>query len=158
MAPNSAPRTARPADATEVAGQLRLSVTRLARILRRQDPATLSATLSSALATVHRCGPMTLGELAAKEHVTPPTITRAVDKLELLGLVTRAADGRDGRIVRVDVTAAGRESVAESQSRRTAWLVERLQDLPDSDLACLAAAAEVLTRLTEAAVADVTAP
>jgi DNA-binding MarR family transcriptional regulator len=156
--PSSAPRTPRPAaDATEVAGQLRLSVTRLARILRHQDPAMLSATLSSALATVHRCGPMTLGELAAKEHVTPPTITRAVDKLEVQGLVTRAADGRDGRVVRVDVTAAGRERVAESQSRRIAWLVERLQDLPDSDLACLAAAAEVLTRLTEAGVAGATA-
>src|ERR1700722_9770370 len=103
MPPRSAQPAPRPtADATEVAGQLRLSVTRLARILRHQDPATLSATLSSALATVHRCGPMTLGELAAKEHVTPPTITRAVDKLELQGLVTRGADGRDGRIVRVD--------------------------------------------------------
>jgi DNA-binding MarR family transcriptional regulator len=155
---SSAPRTAPPtADATEVAGQLRLSVTRLARILRHQDPATLSATLSSALSTVHRCGPMTLGELAAKEVVTPPTITRVVDKLVFQGLVTRAADGRDGRIVRVEVTEAGRERVAESRSRRTAWLVERLQDLPDSDLACLAAAAEILTRLTEGGVADATA-
>jgi DNA-binding MarR family transcriptional regulator len=155
----SVPQTAPPtADATEVAGQLRLSVTRLARILRHQDPATLSATLSSALATVHRCGPMTLGELAAAEHVTPPTITRVVDKLELQGLVTRAADGRDGRIVRVDVTASGRERVAEARSRRTAWLVERLSDLPASDLACLAAAADILTRLTEVGIADATAP
>ena len=155
----SGPQIAPPAaDATEVAGQLRLAVTRLSRILRHQDPATLSATLSSALATVHRCGPMTLGELAAKEHVTPPTITRVVDKLELRGLVTRAADGRDGRVVRVEVTAAGRECVAEARSRRTAWLVERLADLPPSDLGCLAAAAEILTRLTEVGVADATAP
>jgi len=145
------------ADAAEVAGQLRLSVTRLARILRHQDPAALSATLSSALATIHRCGPMTLGELAVKEHVTPPTVTRAVDKLELQGLVCRSADGRDGRVVRVAVTAAGGERIKEIRSRRTAWLVERLQDLPVADLACLAAAAPILARLTDGT-ADQTAP
>jgi len=145
-------------DATELAGQLRLSVTRLARILRHQDPQELSATLSSALATIHRSGPMTLGELAAREHVTPPTITRAVDKLELQGLVSRCADGRDGRIVRVEVTPAGRDRVDEIRSRRTAWLVERLHDLPPADLACLASAAPILARLTDAGAADQTAP
>ncbi len=143
-------------DAAEVAGQLRLAVTRLGRLLRHQDPATLSVTLSSALATVHRCGPMTLGELAIKEHVTPPTITRVVDKLHRLGLVVRAADGHDGRVVRVEVTPAGAGRVAESRSRRTAWLVERLYDLSAADLECLAAAAEILTSLTEAAGADAT--
>jgi DNA-binding MarR family transcriptional regulator len=151
----SAPPTSAMIDPTEVAGQLRLSVTRLARILRQQDPAGLSATLSSALAAVDRSGPMTLGALAAKEHVTPPTITRVVDKLELQGLVARSADPRDGRLVRVEITAAGRERVAESRSRRTAWLVERLQDLPPAELERLAGAAEILTRLTEVAVAEV---
>jgi hypothetical protein len=41
--------------------------------------------------------------------------------------------------------------VAESRSRRTAWLVERLQSLPAEDLRSLADAARVLAQLTEAA-------
>jgi DNA-binding MarR family transcriptional regulator len=145
-------------DPTEVAGQLRLAVTRLARILRHQDPTSLSATLSSALATVHRCGPMTLGELATKEHVTPPTVTRVVDKLEMQGLVARSADSRDGRIVRVELTAAGAERIRESRSRRTAWLVDRLTDLPSDDLRCLAAAAEILARMTGDPATGIPAP
>ena len=64
-----------------MAGRLRLSVTRLARTLRHQDAGTLAPTLSAALATVDRAGPLTLGDLAQREHVAPPSITKAVDKL-----------------------------------------------------------------------------
>jgi DNA-binding MarR family transcriptional regulator len=137
-------------DSHEIAGQLRLSVTRLARILRHQDASGLSATLTSALAAVARGGPLTLGDLAAREHVTPPTATRVIDKLEAKGLVQRAADTRDGRVVLVALTAAGEEWLAEARSRRTAWLVERLHDLPESDLRCLADASRILAQLTEA--------
>lgn len=138
-----------PADPTEVAGRLRLSVTRLARILRQQDAASLGPTLSSALATVHHCGPLTLGDLAAREHVTPPSITRAVEKLEAQGLVVRRTDAQDRRLVLVEISAAGRRRIAESRSRHTAWLASRLRELSPADLESLAAAAGVLTRLTE---------
>jgi len=155
---NAAPTPTAATDPADVAVQLRLAVTRLARILRHQDPTSLSATLSSALATVHRCGPMTLGELAAKEHVTPPTVTRVVDKLEVQGLVARSADHRDGRIVRVELTAAGAERILEIRTRRTAWLVDHLTDLPTDDLACLAAAAEILARMTGDPATGLSAP
>jgi DNA-binding MarR family transcriptional regulator len=127
-----------------------LAVTRLARILRYQDPSGLSATQTSTLATVAHRGPLTLGDLAAREHVTPPTITRVVDKLEREGLVLRVPDPRDGRVVMVSLTAAGEAWVAETRSRKTAWLAERLQDLPGADLRCLADSARILTHLTEA--------
>ena len=63
-------------DLGAVADNLRLSVTRLARILRRQDLDALPPTLSSALHSISFDGPLTLGDLAALEHVAPPTITR----------------------------------------------------------------------------------
>ncbi len=138
-------------DADEVAGQLRLAVTKLARILRYQDPSGLSATQASALATVSRRGPLTLGDLATSEHVTPPTITRVVDKLEHAGLVERTPDPRDGRVVLVALTRAGERWVDETRSRKTAWLAERLQDLPGADVRCLANAARILSHLTETA-------
>ena len=146
---SSGSRGRRP-DSSEVAGQLRLSVTRLARILRYQDPAGLSASQSSALATVAHHGPLTLGDLAAREHVTPPTVTRVVGKLEQTGLVERSSDPADGRVVLVRLTAAGERLVAETRSRKTAWLAERLEDLPGADLRCLADAARILAHLTEA--------
>src|ERR1700712_644806 len=82
-------------DPFELAGRLRLSVTRLARILRHQDAGTLAPTLSAALATVDREGPLTLGDLAQREHVAPPSITKAVDKLAGMGFVERRADETD---------------------------------------------------------------
>ncbi len=134
-------------DPVDVAGQLRLSITRLARILRQQDPGSLGPTLSSALATVHHAGPITLGDLAAREHVTPPTITRVVEKLEGQGLVTRNVDPQDRRVVHLELTDAGTQYLEATRSRRTAWLASRLEELPAEDLASLAAAAVVLDRL-----------
>ena len=141
----------RPApDPVEVAGRLRLSATRLARILRQQDQLGLTPTLTAALATVAREGPLTLGELAASEQVSPPTITRVVGKLEAAGLVHRRPDPRDGRVARVELSPAGRRQLETGRTRRTAWLATRLRDLPPEDLARLEEAAGVLERLTSA--------
>ncbi len=135
------------ADAVEVAGRLRMSAFRLTRLLRQQDTEGLAPTLSAALATIVRDGPLTLGELAAREHVAPPSITKAVERLVAAGLATRAPDGTDRRVVRVRATAAGRRRVAQNRSRRTAWLAGQLSDLSPADLATLDAATDVLERL-----------
>ncbi|HMQ28797.1 MAG TPA: MarR family transcriptional regulator, partial [Acidimicrobiales bacterium] len=87
-------------ETTELAGQLRVVVARLARVLRQQDQSGMSPTLLAALATIDRAGPLTFGELAAHEQVTAPTITKAVRKLEAEGLVARRPDPDDGRVWR----------------------------------------------------------
>ena len=140
-------RSATP-DPAEVAGRLRLPVTRLARILRQQDQLGLTPTMTAALATIGREGPLTLGALAASEQVSPPTITRVVGKLEAAGLVRRRPDPADGRVTRVELSAAGRRQLDAGRTRRTAWLATRLRDLPAEDLARLEEAAAVLERLT----------
>jgi DNA-binding MarR family transcriptional regulator len=53
----------------------------------------------------------TAGELAALTHVTSGTMTSRLDRLVARGLVTRHPDPADGRLVRVRLTAAGREHV-----------------------------------------------
>jgi DNA-binding MarR family transcriptional regulator len=142
-------RTTTP-DPAEVAGRLRLPITRLARILRQQDQLGLTPTMTAALATIGREGPLTLGALAASEQVSPPTTTRIVAKLEAAGLVRRHADPADGRVTRVDLTAAGRRQLEAGRVRRTAWLATRLGDLSAEDLVRLDEAAAVLERLTSA--------
>ena len=135
-------------DPVDVAARLRYSVFRLARLLRQQDDSGHAPAVLSALAIVDREGPLTLGELAAQEQLSPPTITKVVDTLVERGFVERIRDESDGRIRRVRATARGRRQLEASRTRRTAWLATQLRDLPPEELDRLAAALEVLERLT----------
>lgn len=133
----------------DLAEHLRLSVTRLARRMRQQGGVDASPTQLSALASIERNGPITLGDLAAAERVQPPTITGAVGRLEHQGLVVRRPDRADKRVVRVVITAAGRRLLARNRSIRTAFLARRLDTLDASERATLADAAVLLERLLD---------
>jgi DNA-binding MarR family transcriptional regulator len=128
---------------------LRLVVTRLARRLRQQGETAASPTQLSALATIERDGPLTLGDLAAVERVQPPTITAAVGRLEQRGLVRRRTDPDDRRVARVEITRPGRRLLEESRSRKTAYLEDRLAALSSGERDTLARAATILERLLE---------
>jgi DNA-binding MarR family transcriptional regulator len=138
-----------PATDTDLAEHLRLAVTRLARRLRQQGDTDASPTQLSALATIERRGPITLGDLAAAERVQPPTVTAAIDRLESQGLVRRRTDTEDRRVVRVETTAAGRKLLARNRSRKTAYLARRLDSLSADERDALARATELLDRLLE---------
>lgn len=111
--------------------RLRVSVARLNRRLRQAGVATDEVTPSqlSALATIERLGPVTLGELAGEERVKPPTMTRIVDKLEEGGFVARVPDALDRRCVRVALSEAGQRFLTRSRSRRDAYLSSRIESL-----------------------------
>jgi DNA-binding MarR family transcriptional regulator len=136
-------------DDPELAARLRLVLNRLARRLRSQTPADLSPSLTSALVTIELQGPITLGQLASCERVTPPSVTRMVASLEKLGLVRRKADPADRRIARVSLTAEGGRTVQRTRTRKTAYLAKRLRKLDESELAVLRDALPVLERLLQ---------
>lgn len=140
--------TAAESDA-EVAARLRLSVMRIARMLRAHAGDEVTASQLSALSTLDRRGPATLGELSASERVKPPTMSRVVACLEEMGLVVRTADQRDRRVARVAVTDAGAELLARTRSSNDAFLAARLRTLPDADRRALARAADALDRLLD---------
>lgn len=129
---------------------LRMAVIRLARRLRLEDTAT-GSTISqlSALAVVHRHGPITLRDLANKERVQPPTMTRLVTHLEDDGLVSRSGHPDDGRVVLVEITALGNTVLADSRQRRTAFLVAHLAELSEDERQLLQRAIPILERLAE---------
>jgi DNA-binding MarR family transcriptional regulator len=112
--------------------------------MRHQDDGDLGATATAALATVRKRGPLTLGELAACEQVSPPTMTKVVEKLESRGFVTRRVDPDDRRVARVTVTTAGTRYLENSRARRTAWLAARLGELDPGQRAQLTSAIELL--------------
>ncbi|MBV8951111.1 MAG: MarR family transcriptional regulator [Actinobacteria bacterium] len=128
---------------------MRLVVTRLSRQLRQRAAFDLTSSQTSALAAVARTGPLTLGELAAVEHVQPPSITAVVSRLEEKGLLARRQDSADRRVVRVEVTMEGFKLLARSRRRKDAELDRRLSSLTESERSTLAAAASILERLVE---------
>ncbi|MFN2504196.1 MAG: MarR family winged helix-turn-helix transcriptional regulator [Acidimicrobiales bacterium] len=134
---------------TELAGRLRLVVTRLGRRLRRQAGSDLTPSQISALSSLERLGPLTLGELSTVEGVRPPTMTKIVSALEEEGLVARRTDPRDRRVAHVAVTSSGRRLLAQTRSQTDAYLAARLQDLPPDDLAALQRAVDLLEHVLE---------
>lgn len=135
-------------DALEMAARLRLSATRLARRLRQQADSGLTPSQLSALATISKVGPLTLGALADHERVAPPSITRVVAKLEEAGLVTREVDAVDRRVSRVTTTNAGEALLSQSRKRKNAWLAARIRELDAEQQAKLHAALDVLDAMT----------
>jgi DNA-binding MarR family transcriptional regulator len=146
--PGPATDTTMAPDLAETAARLRLSATRLARILRQQSDAGLTPTQISALATMHRSGPIPIGTLADEEQVTAPTATKIVDKLQAAGLVQRLADPTDRRVSLVSLTAHGEALLDDIRARKTAWLTTRLHELSPADVAVLTDALVVLEHLT----------
>jgi len=145
MSPAAATR-----ELTDLAGRARLVLMRLARRIRQEgmgDEATPS--MISALASVDRLGPLTLGELAAVEQVQPPSMTKIVARLEAAGLVVREIDPVDRRVARVRVTAAGHRFLERGRRRGAMFLAARLRTLSPEDRAAVEAALPVLERLLE---------
>jgi DNA-binding MarR family transcriptional regulator len=152
MATNEPTRPSAPTSDPELATRLRLAVTRMARRLRQESGVVgpeISPTLTAALATVGRCGPLTPSALADAERVQRPTATRIVAKLEQQGLVSRTSDPDDRRVARVEITREGRTLLKRIGSRKSEFLAKRLRTLTPQEQATLAAAAELLERLLE---------
>lgn len=103
------------------------------------------------LAALRRSGDpfeLTAGELCALTHVTSGTMTSRLDRLTARKLVTRHPDPKDGRLVRVRLTALGRRrldaafaALVESERALLAALpAERHADLAAALRELLAAA------------------
>ena len=135
-------------DNDSLASELRLSVHRLTRRLRQQTPTDgLTLTQLSALAVIWREGPLTAGDLAAREQVRPPSITRVLTGLEALGLVQRTENPRDGRQVLVRITPEGDRRLSEYVRVRELWLERRLAAMTQAERDVLAQASVLLDRL-----------
>lgn len=139
-----------PADTTtELADALRMAVGPLARQLRQQASEPLTATQTSVVSSICRWGPISLGELAAREQLSPPMISKVVAALEHEGFVERLADARDRRVCRVRLSSEGVRWVEEGRARRNAWLAGRLAALTTAERETIASAVQGLQRLID---------
>ena len=83
-----------------------------------------------ALVVLAARGPQGTADLAAALAVNPSTATRMCDRLIRKGLVRRHRQAGDRRMVRITLTAEGRDLVAEVTRLRRAELARLLGALP----------------------------
>lgn len=141
-------RPGRTVDAVELAARLASISTVLQRHLARADAGEgLTRARLSALALLVLGGPRTLGDLAAAEHVRPPTMTRLIHAMEADGLVDRRPNPDDARSVVIEATPRGIEQLDQGRARQIAPLAETISDLDRAERLQLVEAADLLGRV-----------
>ena len=133
-----------------LAERLRVAVTRTARRLRQEAHSELTPTLTAALATVLRDGPLTPSDLARREGVQRPTATKLIAALEDRELVLRTSVPGDGRSSLIAITPEGESLLATVRARKDEFLATRLRDLPARDRATLERASVLLGEMVRA--------
>jgi DNA-binding MarR family transcriptional regulator len=134
-------------DHTDLATRFRFALFPLVRQLRHHN-VDLTASQASALASISRRGPLTVGELAKAEHVSSPMITKIAKGLEEEGLVTRTVDPTDKRVTQMAITKEGERRLERSRSRKNAWLARQFDNLSPEELDAISAVIPVLERIT----------
>jgi DNA-binding MarR family transcriptional regulator len=130
-----------------MAARLRLAVARLQRIVRQQAMGGLNLAEGSCLAVIDRHGPLSLSDVASRENLSAPTVTKIVSRLEGQGLIERLADPTDRRVSMVAVSTSGAALLELVRGSRTAYLHRKLSELSDENLTRLLAALPVLEAL-----------
>ena len=137
-------------DPVAIANRLRPVVVHLNRHLRRELHALgVGSSQVSLLASIQDRPGIGVGDLAASEGTSAPSVCNHIDRLEAAGLVTRTRGGGDKRRVGLTCTPDGARVLRTVRSRRTAWLAARLRDLPQHQLLAIDAAMEGLSALVE---------
>ncbi|MFP7412004.1 MarR family winged helix-turn-helix transcriptional regulator [Priestia filamentosa] len=78
----------------------------------------------AALQWLFDLGEMTIGDLSSKMYLACSTTTDLIDRMEKTGLVTRAKDEQDRRIVRVVLLERGKKLIEEVIAKRQNYLAE----------------------------------
>lgn len=135
-------------DVAPLAAELRFVLNRLNRRLRHQQVGDdLTVSQLSVLSVLSRDGALTAGDLAGREHVRPPSMTRIIAALEQVGMIQRGDNPADGRQVLVELTPSGRTRAEAENAARERWLAQQLDILTPEERQLLREAAGILNRL-----------
>lgn len=79
----------------------------------------------------HYSSPPRMADLAARLEVVPRAVTTLVDGPEASGMVRRAPDPTNRRVIRIEVTEEGRKALGELRAARRSAAEEILSPLTD---------------------------
>ncbi|MGB3256982.1 MAG: MarR family transcriptional regulator [Ornithinimicrobium sp.] len=130
LEPDGQPGTS--ADLAGLAHDLRLVCMRISRRVRFEAAREVASHQFSVLAQL-KTESLTLGELADREQVTAPSMSRTVAGLVERELVTRASDPADRRVVLLSLTESGWDLLRRERAQRDAWMAARLEGLSEVD-------------------------
>ncbi|MDX6511975.1 MAG: hypothetical protein QOE36_1479 [Gaiellaceae bacterium] len=144
--------TLAPPDPIVLANELRPVLLKLNRELRRETHSLgVTGGQASLLYVIAGAPGIGVRDLAARERMSAPGMSKYVGKLEEAGFVARAPVGGDRRRIGLHVTPEGQRVLRSVKSRRTAWLAARLRSLDPDEIEALDAAVAPLRALLEAA-------
>jgi DNA-binding MarR family transcriptional regulator len=142
--------TAVAADPVAVANRLRPVLFKLNRALRRElHSLGVTGGQVSLLVQISKQRGIGIRELATREGMSAPGMSKYVARLERDALVERGTVGGDRRRIGLSLTEAGERVLRSVRSRRTAWLAARLRELEPAEIDAIDAAIEPLTRLLD---------
>jgi DNA-binding MarR family transcriptional regulator len=136
----------------KLAAELRPSILRLSRHLRREAIRGGSSSVDAQLLGTLREEPgLGVSELADMEQMSRPAMSAHVKRLMQLGYVQRevAKGEADRRRVGLTVTRSGTHYLRAVSERRADWLAERLAELGSDDRTALDRAAKSLRLILE---------
>ncbi|GAA3814026.1 MarR family winged helix-turn-helix transcriptional regulator [Cellulomonas soli] len=133
----------------QLAARLVVHGSRFARYASRGPGERRSVVAVRVLANLQHEGPLRIGELTARERISQPAMTSAVNRLEEDGLVLRRADLDDARACVVELTDAGRAELEDFRGRAAERARPALERLSAEDLAVLDRAADLLEQLSD---------
>ena len=134
---------------TEEATRLRLAVGRLHRRIRIDGRESVPPLQLSALSMINLHGPLRLSELARREAVTAPTMSRVLGALDERGFVVRTPDPQDARGVLITLSDKGRAELDTIVRHRTALVARRLSRLAPDQRAAIRAALPAIEHLLD---------
>lgn len=94
-------------DLHQLAVELLVTSARFTRLAARNACADVPAALWRTLAQLDERGPLSVGDLAAAEHVSQPTATALVQRLAERGWVVRATAVSDARVSMIRISPEG---------------------------------------------------
>ncbi len=138
---------ARDSGTEQAADQLHSAAIHLLRRVWSEDRKTgLTPARLSALSVLVFGGARSLGELADAEHVTAPTMSAIVKRLQEDGLVRRRPHPDDRRALTIEPTAKGTRLMQLARQRRIGALASLFEGLAAHEIEALRSAAEIVER------------
>jgi DNA-binding MarR family transcriptional regulator len=143
-----------PDQAKAEAGELLTAVGAIRRVARRavRNSSTAQAlppARSELLRLAARRPGISVAEAAQEMRLAPNSVSTMVSQLTADGLLSRGRASSDGRTVRLTLTTAGTERIAQWQDIRTDVAGRALGQLNEADRQAIRAAIPALTRLAE---------
>lgn len=134
-----------PAD--DLGAQLLSAVAKLNRWATKHSELPIPTGQARLLSLVEAHHNARVGELAAADHCSQPTMTAQVKRLEQQGLLVRASDEDDARASLISLTDAGRRVLDEARRARSATITPVLAGLSEQDREVLVRANELLRQI-----------